>query len=201
MFFDFINNFFTLGCTDLDYTIIKPARYYLYKKYLEVVKLVRRLNQGYIKYTDSDIFNYRKMIYYNEEDNQYEIIFNYGTIDIDKCNEYSKKEKIFKKFLKDIMIYINNIPDDIKINYSHIYELNDDYPFDDEYFEFDEKYLSNYCFNNFLLSCISTTMQIRPYILQDIKKCELIQDIIINNNLVWLWLLDSNNIIEKMLQI
>lgn len=188
-----IKNFFELEYTELYDTISKPLYYEEYLKYLEAHRLVNRLNNKYIKYEDQELNNYKDIIIFNQELNRYVVTIQIEDEDIEKCREYKDKEIIYKKFLKEIMMYINNIKVDLKYYKNYIYELKNLFPFKDEFFEFDDTYLSSHSFNLLLSRCVSMKKFIKPKIIFDKRYSNIIIDILVKNNLIWLWLLDNNS--------
>ena len=186
-----INNFLRLNYKELSKTLIKPYNYDLYLKYLEAKKLVNRLNNEYINYKDQELTNYRDIIKYDNKLNRY--ILNLHIDDIEQCIEYQEKEIIYQKFLKEIMIYINNIEVDTKKYNGYIYQLAEEFPFKDEFFEFDEDCLKYHFFNHLQSNCISNYKSIIPKIILDKRYNSIIKEILIKNNIIWLWLLDNNS--------
>ena len=185
-----INNFLNKNYTELNKTLKEPSNYELYLKYLEAKRLVNRLNDRYINYQDQELTNYKDIIKYDNKSNRY--IVNIYIDNIELCREYQEKEIIYKRFLKEIMIYINNMEVDTKRYYGYIYELSEEFPFTDEFFEFDDDYLSFHFFNHLQANCISGHKTISPKIIFDKRYYQVVMNILEKNNLIWLWLLDNN---------
>ena len=186
-----IDNFFNLNYKELAKTLIKPYNYDLYLKYFEAKKLVNRLNNQYINYNDQELTNYRDIIKYDNKLNKY--IVNIHIEDIEQCIEYQEKEIIYQKFLKEIMIYINNMKVDTNKYNGYIYQLAEEFPFKDEFFEFDEDYLSYHFFHHLHANCISHYKTLISKIIFDKRYISIIIEILEKNNILWLLLLDNNS--------
>ena len=195
-----ITKFFDNNFIDLRYIIKRPNGYKDYLRYIEAIRLLNRLNKGYIKYNDQELTNYRDIVIYDNVDFKYK--YN-GKInfDIDKCLDYYNKEIIFKKFIKEVMLFINKIEVDKDIfnKYLENISLQDmvkGLPFTDEYYEFDSRILNNFKLEFFISKCISRS---KPICDMDNYDYNAMYNILNSNNLVWLWLLNDCLDIQQLI--
>ena len=183
--------FITKDYTDLKLITKSPNNYNLFIKYIEAKKLVNRLNSGYIKYDDIELSSYRDVIIF--DNNKYICNINANKFDIEKCNNYREKEIAFKLFIKEVMLYINQIKVDENIYNRYLEDIDldqviGDLPFNDTFYEFDSDLLINIKLDYFIKKCIDKEKLIKNEILSN--NFDIINNILINNSFIWLWLLD-----------
>lgn len=191
-----INRFFDMDITKLYLSIKRPNNYCYYLKYIESLKLINRLNNGYIKYNDLELNSYRDIII--KDNNGYKCIIDTNKFNINDCKNYQNKEYIFKRFIKEVMLYINSIKVNEKIvnKYLEDMDLNrllSNIPFNDEFYEFDRDcfYINSFSLEYFIYHCMNTSEPIDKDILLDKMNYDTIYNLLKNNSFIWLWLFDT----------
>ena len=180
-------DFFVLeDCSDLSDIIEKPLYYNEYLRYKDVLKVINRLNNKYIKYSDLELNKYRDIIKYDEVNNLY--IYT-GITDfsnyLNEYNSYQKKYKIFGCIKREIMDYIMDInSDEIEIK---LEEIEDKLPFNDEYYVFNNNVLNLFNFLDLEESFLSLDGINIDSIIDD-KNYKFTKDFLINNGIIWLLL-------------
>ena len=190
-----INTYLKRGYTDLYYILKKPDNYFVYLKYKNAVKLVNRLNSGYINFKDNELNNYRDVIVYDHSFKCYKCIINIDSFNYDECLSYERKELIFKKFIKDVMIFINNIKVDnnmISIYNNYIDGIIKDLKFNDDFYEFNFDFLSKYNFSNLVINCTDSFKSFNLSTLINDNNYKTIYDFLVNKNVLWFLLLKSD---------
>ena len=194
-----INRFITNNITNLRYIIKSPNNYSNYLRYIEAIKLVNRLNKGYLEYDDQELYNYKDIIKLDNSSLKY-IYTGKMDFDINKCNCYYNQEIILQKMIKEVMLYINNIELNNDINNNTLVNIKKDIigdlPFTDDYYQFNPQILDNYRLGSFVESCISKS---RPLCEVDNFDYDTIYEILSKNNLIWLWTLKNNIDINRQL--
>lgn len=185
-----------------DNIVSSPNKYEDYRRYEKAIKLVHRLNSGYIEYNGAELTNYRDIIAY--DGNKQEYIYtgvSFNEDDLKEYNEYRRKERIFEKIKKDIMLKIKTIEIDDKVDSHLVDELTEELPFTDEYFKFNEQYtFSKFNFQDFLRVCIDDDHSFDEDSLLDNESFNNIIKVISSNGLFWLLLFmyrDSNYSIQE----
>ncbi len=169
--------------------ITSPNKYEDYQRYEKAIKLIHRLNSGYIEYNGVELINYRDIIAY--DDNKKEYIYTgirFNENDLKAYNEYRRKEKIFEKIKRDIMFKIKTIEIDSKVDVHLMDELTEELPFTDEYFKFNEQYaFSQFNFKDFLRICLDDDGFEKESLLDDESFANIIK-VVSDNALFWLLL-------------
>lgn len=189
-----IDNFLYNDYSKIDQFIVKPHHYDDYERYEKAIKLIRRLNSGYIKYDGVEVFNYKDLISLDERKEKY--IYNgisFSENDLNEYNEYRKKLQIFEKIKKEITLKIKTMNFDTQIDYNLIEQLSSELPFNDEYFKFDSKrILSFYDLDDLIRhTTIDNYLHAESFTTDELFKN--IYDILINNGLLWLLMLRSHS--------
>lgn len=189
-----VDRFVNYGESNLDCFIYPPDKYSHYERYEKAIKLIHRLNSGYIKYDGVELTNYRDIIKLDAEKQKYVytgVTFNED--DLKAYNEYRKRERIFKKIKKDIILKIRTIEINTHNNSDIIKSLSEELPFTDEYFIFDSEYtLSNFSFSTFLHNCFDDDgLEIEPFLSDE--AFANVYNAIVNNGLIWLLLFMTKN--------
>lgn len=202
LIWNMIDNFVKFGYSKMDSFIKAPRGFNNYKRYEEASKLVNRLNSKYIKYTDQEVIKYMDIIIYDNETGKYRYqgpLFD--AVEVSKYNEYRKKQKIFEKVKKEIIFKARTLDIDKNIDNSILKRLEDELPFNDEYFEFAlEYYKKNFNFGNLLNGIFVDTDIIEPSSILDDESYSLLTNYVINNGLVWLLLFLNKNENESLIQ-
>lgn len=196
-----IKYFVVYKYSKFDSIINSPNKYEDYQRYEKAIKLIHRLNSGYIEYNGAELTNYRDIIAY--DGNKQEYIYtgvSFTDDDLKAYNEYRRKERIFEKIKKDIMLKIKTIEIDDKVDSDLVAELAEELPFTDEYFRFDEQYaFSKFNFQDFLKICIDYNGFDEDSLLDDESFKNIIK-VISSNGLFWLLLFmyrDTNYSIQE----
>lgn len=196
-----VNKFICDNYTRLDDFIRLPYCYSDYERYEKAIKLIHRLNDGYIQFDGVEVFNYRDIIELDEQKKQY--IYTGKTFtndDLSAYKEYRKKEQIFEKIKKDISLKIQTMNFDKKIDDDVIENLSDELPFNDEYFVFNSKtMLDYYDLEDLIKQTLSKNFDVNAF--TNDKSFKNIYHLLVNNGLIWLLLLvnsDSNYDLKKI---
>lgn len=196
-----IRCFLEKNITDLFYVMKRPYKYKDYKRYQETLKLVHRLNSGYINYQDAELRNYQDIIVYDINTKQYICNMNLEKINISKCQEYEQKEIIFRNFIKEVMIYVRKIKVDEKLYQVYVQNMTDEFedlPFNDKFYEFNDKYLEKITLSQVINHCMSESTGIGLTAMMSKSDYKDISAIISNNSLLWLWLIENHSVINKL---
>lgn len=178
-------DFFVLeDCSNLSDIIEKPLYYNEYLRYKDVLKLINRLSNKYIKYSDLELNKFRDIIKYDEVNKIY--IYT-GITDflnyLNEYNSYQKKYKIFGCIKREIMDYIMDINSDkIKIKLDEV-----NVPFNDEYYVFNSNVLNLFNFLDLEEGCLSLDGFNIDSIIDD-KNYKFTKNFLINNGIIWLLL-------------
>ena len=147
-----VYNFIDFGSCKIENMVNDVKNYKEYVRYKKALKLINRLNRGYIKYNGDEVSNYKDIIVFDKNLDQYVysgIAFTEKQIKDFKYCEY--EDKIFSKIKRDISKLIDDeivIPE---INKETLYEYQYDFPFNDDYYVFDrDKYFSELKFIDIL---------------------------------------------------
>lgn len=185
---NFIYGFIFNNHSKLNEIILEPYRYSDYVRYEKAIKLIHRLNSGYIKYGGVEVLNYKDIISFDKEKKCYVYTgINFTESNLKEYNEYKKKIQIFDKIKKDIMMKVKTMEFDGKIDDDLASKLAKELPFTDEYFKFDNEWTLEY-FNlwDLIDSCIDP---IRNYELNSLvcdDSFSNIYNMMVNNGLMWL---------------
>lgn len=194
-----IYSFISFGDSKLNQIIDEPNCYSDYVKYKKAIKLIHRLNSGFIQYDGIEMKNYRNIICYDETKKEY--VYS-GTLfekkEITEFEDYKKKMDIFEKIKREITSRIQKIEVDNQIDDDLLEVLEDELPFTDEYFIFDSKILEEFNFRSLLVNaCLN-----KKFIINDLKSDLIyhnIYQLLVNNGMIWL-LLFINNRTNSILQ-
>jgi len=184
---ELINNFILFNYTTIDETIDIPDGYDSYIRYKKAIKLINRLNSGYIQYDGVEVANYKDIISFSN--NKY--IYTGRTFtnkELEIYKEYSNKTKIFEKIKKDIISKIQSMETPSEINDNIIDDFMENLPFTDEYFKFDSKCVFNtFNFRSFINSSIVQEITFDSNIFTSEKFYPVVHNLFVKNG--WLWLL------------
>lgn len=186
-----IESFIVDDCTKLESFINVPRGFNNYQRYKEARKLVNRLNSNYIKITDLELKRFLDIIKYDNSKKQY---YYSGPIftdnDIDAFNEYKRKQIMFEKLKQRIILKSKELPINDEITREELNDIARDFPFNDDYYEFDTTIFDDIDVGNFLNAYFSRDTYIKNDLFFDDKVYSFINQFFINNNLVWLMLID-----------
>jgi len=197
-----INLFILQGRSKIESIIDAPIYYQEYKDYEKTIKLIRRLNHGYISIDGPEVNNYKKLIRFDKITKQY---YYYGLqfddFDIEEFNEYYKNEQIFEKIKKEIMTFVKSIKvENQDIDKSFIETLNSKFSFNDKYFSFDSKCLVTYFVMSDLLDlCMDKYNGFIPDGFINDGAYQMLYNLIIQNALIWLLLFQEHNVKDIIL--
>ncbi len=166
-----------------------PYNYDNYERYEKALKLINRLNSGYIQYDGAEVNNYKDIIKYDEITKKY--IYIGATFDADDFsayNEFRKKARLFKKIKKDIILKVRTMEINSEIDDDILAELAEELPFTDEYFEFDKKYLEWFDLNDLYKACMNYNYGFEITSFIDNESFANLYNLLINNSIIWLLL-------------
>ena len=193
---ELIYAFLILDCSKLDDVINKPPHYDDYERYEKAVKLIKRLNNGYISYDGVEVLNYKDIISYDTTTNKYVYVgIKLSENDLKNFSEYRKILQVFLKIKKDIISKIQTITFDGKIDDSIVENLRKELPLTDEYYEFDTSCVLN-SFNLYDLIILGA-YTINPDVLENEASFYTIYNLLVNNGLMWLLLFGPDSFLRK----
>lgn len=190
-----IEGFFRLERVNVGTFKLSPKKYGLYRDYLKVQQLVKRLNLGNINIDGPDVGKYKQYIGYdpNKEGNQpyFVLPMDFTKSDLEEIQEYKIWEDVFTKVKRKIMSYSGILYDDVLLPDEIALSLTGKFPFNDEYFVFDIEYALKMVRFEDLYSCLvdknenfyDTTLFENDYLYRPFYK------IVVENNLLWIVLL------------
>lgn len=197
-----IDNFLDNGYSKMDSFIKAPRGWNNYKRYEEASKLINRLNNHYIKYTDLELIRYLDIIKYdNEKDKYYYTGPSFEEESITRYNEYRKKLQIFDKIKQQIIFKAKKLEINNTISDQELMAIAEDLPFTDEYFEFKKSTNNDFDLGDFINSCVMDDDFIEPSSLIDDEAYNILTNYAINNGLVWMLLLINkcgNNSLDEI---
>ena len=184
-----IDNFVKQGYSKMNLFIAEPSGYYDYIRYQEACKLINRLNNHYIQYTDQELGKYRDIINYNSEtDKYYYGGSHFDEEQINEYNEYRKKLIVFEKIKKEIILKTKKIEINEDIYDAELDDIGRNIPFTDEYFEYIGLNKSYFELNHMIDRCVD---YIEPNSIMDDEAYEILTNYIINNGLFWILLFNT----------
>lgn len=184
-----INNFLINGYAKLDSFIKAPKGWNNYKRFEEASKLINRLNNKYIKYTDLELVKYLDIIKYDfDNDKYYYEGPSFDEESISRYDEYQKKLKIYDKIKQQIIFKAKKLEIKDEISDDELYSISADLPFNDEYFEFDRDTIGNFDLEDFIDGCTYSDDFIEPSSLIDDEAYDILTKYAIENGLFWMLL-------------
>lgn len=186
LFKTMIGTFIELGDSKLNQIIDEPDYYSDYVKYQKAIKLIHRLNSGFIQYDGVEMNNYRNIISYDDAKKEYVysgLLFEKD--EITEFEDYKKKMDIFEKIKREITSRIRKIEVDNQVDDDLLEALEEELPFTDEYFIFDPKILERFNFHDLLVHAHLN----KNFIINDFKSDSIyhnIYQLLVNNGMIWL---------------
>ena len=194
--FKLIDGFVLEDNVKVEEIIPKPDKYDDYLKYEKAAKLIKRLNLGNISFEGPEVRSYTDIIGFDEKTGKYVytgVVF--SKEEKAKINDYKKIANIFEKIKKEIYLKIKNMEADVKISSAAIFQLEEELPFTDEYFEFNKSYLEKITLNNLkqalIISYWSSGFETSSFENNDAFK--LINDLLVDKGIIWLLLFLEKN--------
>lgn len=166
-----------------------PYNYDNYERYEKALKLINRLNSGYIQYDGIEVSNYKDIIKYDETTKKY--VYTGDTFDVDDLkayNDFREKAKLFEEIKKDIILKVRTMEIDVEIDDDILEELTLELPFTDEYFEFDKEYLEWFDLSKLCKTCMNDSYDFGIENFTDDESFANLYNLLINNGIVWLLL-------------
>ena len=183
-----INNFLRNGQSKMDKFIKAPKGWNNHKKYLEACKLIKRLNLGFIKYTDQELNAYLNIIKYDSEQNIYYYDGpKFTKKDLSKYAIYRKKLDIFASIKQEIIFKAKTLQVYNSIEDDELIAIKDQIPFNDKFFEINYSKFNALHFVKCMIDDNTGDIGIIPNnILFDDEVYNTIKKYIISNSLIWL---------------
>lgn len=166
-----------------------PYNYDNYERYEKALKLINRLNSGYIQYDGAEVKNYKDIIKCDEKIKKY--VYTGDTFDADDLkayNEFRKKSRLFEKIKKDIILKVKTMEIDSEIDDDILEELAEELPFTDEYFEFDKECLECFDLETLCKTCMNDSYGFEIENFTNDESFANLYNLLINNGIVWLLL-------------
>lgn len=196
----FIEAFVSLRTSKAQDIVDIPDYYQEYLKYEKAIKLVHRLNSGFINYNGPEVYNYRDLISFDDEIMEYIYTGRIFTEDeVKEVNEFRRKESVFQKIKKDITLKIKSLDVTHFIHAIDYDSLTSEFPFTDEYFEFNlDHVLRNIKFNDLVeIMALDNKSKVDNFV--DDVSFHSLYHMFAKNGLVWLMLLIINDNCEEFI--
>ena len=198
--FEFIKQFVINDFSKIEDIISVPTFYNEYERYEKALKLIKRLNRGHIKYNGAEVYNYRDIIQYDNMKKQYVYIgMNFNGKMIEEYDEFRRKAKLFEKIKKDITLKIKSIKVNEEIDYWTLDSYEYDFPFTDEFFEFNEQSFKSFCLYDLVNKCMPGEFGFNPESFIDDNSFSSLNNLLINNGIIWILLFESKNHFFKIM--
>lgn len=189
-----------LSCVTSNYERINqmirvPQKYEMYKKYEKAVKLIRRLNNGYIEYDGVEVLNYRNIISFNKDKKEYFYSgITFDDKDLYAFDKYRRTMKVFDMIKKDINLKIKSMDFSGNIDVQSMEKLSSELPFTDEYFEFSTDYvLEQFKLNDLKDTAMDGNFGFQLSSLTSDKLFFNVYNVLVNNGLIWMLLFAKKN--------
>lgn len=162
-----------------------PKNYQEYVRYVEADKLIKRLNNGYIKYDSREVINYQDIVSFDGTKYVYTgILFN----NIDEFKEYERKLRLYKDLKKKIMFRVKGVKLLDGIDENLISNLADTIDFNDKYFNYmQDKTLEMISLRELVYVMSGDKINLNR-ILND-REYEMIYEIFVNKRLMWCFMM------------
>ena len=185
--YDLVTNFIVNNKSKLEEFIKVPKYYDCYKRYERASKLIVRLNKGNIDYNGPEVANYRDIIKYNGTEKKYKYCgIPFNKKELATFSDFRKKEMLFENLKKNITQKANTLNIDGMDPGSIIFEIEDNFPFNDTFFEFDKKILNKLTLKNIISECMDDYEGIYDESLLDDTSYDLVKTVYIDNGIFWL---------------
>lgn len=176
-----------------------PKRFYEFEDYEKTIKLINRLNSGYIFFDGIEVKKYKHLIKYDDKLNIY--LYNGDTFsDNEKVSimNYKKQLKLFNNMKKDIMLRVKEMIVSNEIDENTLEKISNDIPFNDENYAFDnEKFLKTFKFNDLCENLIDLDQQFDLENLLDDESYNNIYNYLVNGGINKLLLILSKNYLDN----
>jgi len=183
-----INGFVIDGYSKINDILGVPENYSDYEQYEEALKLINRLNSGYIQYDGPELHYYKDIIKYDEMTKKYFYAgITFDEADLTRFNEYRNKARIFEKIKKDITLKVSSIDVYDKIDRRTLRKLGEELPFTDEYFECNKKLLDFFDLKT-MYKLFMDRYKYKVENFTDDESFTNLYNLLINNGIVWLLL-------------
>lgn len=196
----------------------KPEKFDQYEKYKEILKIVKRLNLGYIQYDSAEVSRYQDVIFYDEEREEY------GTKKpriskkaLKEIEQYEELLRINNEIKKEMMMHIKKMEFDGFVDSRQLKDISEELPFTDEFFVFDSEqivisnvldtnlvqlfnYMKNiFPFGNDQATSTKENKVDLPYllnhgkdVLKDNEYYRMLEGLLVGESLAWLVFVQSN---------
>ena len=182
-----INRFIIQKISDFSKIRMIPQGYDKYQKYKKTIKLINRLNNGYIDINGFEVTNYKKFIKYDDNLKKYICYgISFDDYEIEIFDNYAKCEKIFNDIKKEIMLKIKTIEINEELEESILDNII--IPFKDEYYAINsDKILENFTFLDLKSICnIGKSYNYNTNSFTTNDSYNIIYNFLVNKGLIWL---------------
>ena len=186
---EMISKFLYEHKNDLEDIFNPPIQFKDYIRYKKALKLINRLKSHYIKYDGVEVKGYLDIISLDSNSKYIYVGPTFTFEEIQKCEEYLKNKYVFACIKKEIMIKAKSLEQYENMSHSKLKKLATEFPFTDEYFEYDER--KSPCMNDLSDAFIDDEI-IEPMVFVGDKEYKILNDFVINNNLFWVYLMLSS---------
>lgn len=197
---DMIDNFLINDYSKLNDFIKEPLGWNDYKRFRAASKLINRLNNKYIKYTDLELVKYLDIIKYDaNSDNYYYDGPLFDEILIFKYNDYQKKIDLYNNLKKQIIFKSKDLKINDNISKEELDNISSYLPFNDNFFEFDQDKVKLFTLQDFISKCMLEDEFIKPSSILNDDSYEVLSKYAIGNGMFWLLLLSNYSLYDKSL--
>ena len=177
--------------------IPKPDKYDDYLRYEKAAKLIKRLNMGNISFEGPEVKSYKDVIGFDEEKGKY-VYIGVAFSDLEKTDIdcYKWMSKVSEMIKRDIALKIKEMNLEINITEEEMKELDEELPFNDEYYEFDKRYFSKITFGQLCWGTSLYNWNVSK--VKDEETYRLIHIVLIEQGLMWLLTLLQHHNFSKL---
>ena len=186
-----LENFIKINNSGLFSVYDIPEKYEEYEIYEKVIKLVVRLNCGYITVDGPEVAPYQEYISYDSTSNTYLVTdIELSNEELAECAEYQERDRKYHEVKKELMMKIKTIPYDNVVSSELREKLVYEVPFTDDYFEFgDQEVTSKFTIESLIDSNVFSTDDLNRYILIKEEVYQVFKKFHLNLGLAWLLLI------------
>ncbi len=161
--------------------------FYEYLRYEKAIKLIKRLNIGYIKYDGVEVNSYRDIISYDGVNKKFFYSGRKFTDEeIEKCIECKNNIKIYDEIKRRLINSFDCDAVDYNISVGLQFDLINHLPFNDKYYRFKYETLDKITLQDYIDSCYNAEDGgFEQSILINDDNYKVVYDLLINKGVIW----------------
>jgi len=183
-----IDKFIVYDANKLNMIIRSPYGYKDYLRYEKAIKLIRRLNSGYITYNGVEVFNYHDIISFDEQTKTY--IYTGKQFDEEELlliDDYRRKKQLIEKIKKAIMLKVKSLTPCDEIDDNLVSEIAEEVPFTDEYFIFEKDLVTRSIkLDSLIKVAINKEGCFNLKSFTDDRAYQYVYNLLVNQGMIWL---------------